>query len=229
MKIKVVDQSKLSATEISLGVQTINQQLQQWKKPWFGADHTLFSRPTTWDWEIIVVDDADVAEALGYHDVSPQGKPYGKVFVNVCEQYNVPWISVLSHEALEIVGDPSANMWAHDQFGKLWAYEMCDAVQDHLYQINGQWVSDFVLPNFFIPTAPPPYDYMNKLTSPFQVKNGYSIVAQLGTVSQIFGLIKRQKKHTEIVADEVGTRVLERPDKKFVGSRTQRRLHQFDQ
>ena len=234
MKIKIVNQSKkiprtgVGNGSITEAVGIMNVQLQQWKRYWFGADHAVYSQPSSWDWEILVVDNPDVADALGYHDVTPGGKPYGKVFIDVCQEYGVPWISVLSHEVLELVGDPGANQWAHDLTGKLWAFEMCDAVQDHLYTINGTKVSDFVLPNFFIPGSPPPYDYLQVLTRPFTINQGYSIVSQITSVSQIFGFFKAEKKHASIISDEEGDRVLRRPDKQHPASRTQRRLRSFD-
>jgi hypothetical protein len=229
VKIRIRDSStKINSTQIATAVTTMNMQLAQFSKLWFGPDHYCYANPSTWDWEILVVDAADVADALGYHDVSPEGKPYGKVFIDVCQKFNVPWISVLSHEVLELVLDPGANQWAHDPTGKLWAYEACDAVQDHLYTLNGQQVSNFVLPNFFIPGSKPPYDYLGKLTKPFSVNKGYSIVGQITQVSQIFGMIKRDTTATTIEGDRKGLEAAKRPDKQHPAARTQRRLHSFD-
>lgn len=232
MRIKITDKSTIvpstGANSMAAAKAIMTKQLAQWKQYWFTPDHYIYTETPTYDWEVLVVDDPDQADALGYHDVSPQGKPYGKVFIKVCQQFNVPWISVLSHEILELVGDPGANQWAHDPTGRLWAFEMCDAVQDHLYNIDGVPVSNFVLPNFFIPNSAPPYDYMKVLTAPFTVNKGYSIVGKITQVSQVFGMVRRTTQGTSVEGDRRGLEIVKRPDKQHPASRTQRRLHSFE-
>jgi len=98
---------------------------------------------------------ADVANALGYHDMNNRGLPFGFVFTQLSEQLGESWTVTLSHEALELIGDANVNLLAagpHPQHpDKLvfhW-YEMCDAVQDEHYEIDGVPVSNFVLPLYF--------------------------------------------------------------------------------
>ena len=62
----------------------------------------------------------------------------------------------LSHEALELVGDPEANRLVagpHPDIHPNWEvyhwYEMCDAVQAETYEIDGVEVSNFLLPLYF--------------------------------------------------------------------------------
>ncbi|MBF0275825.1 MAG: S8 family serine peptidase [Nitrospinae bacterium] len=102
-------------------------------------------------------DEVDVDNALGYHDRNNRGIPYGFVFTELVREYGEEWSVTLSHEALELLADPEINLLvagAHpnpEENGKEvfhW-YEMCDAVQDQWYEIDGVKVSNFVLPLYF--------------------------------------------------------------------------------
>jgi hypothetical protein len=147
---------------------------------------------------LAIFDDADQAGALGYHDETPQGLPYGKVFSEtilqnggtVKESENS--ISVtLSHELLEIVGDPSCNWWADNIDGYSYAMELADAVEGDAYLIDNVYMSNFVTPAFFDPHAPrgTQLDYLRKLSRPFTMtRGGYQIRRQAnGQVTNIFG------------------------------------------
>jgi hypothetical protein len=96
-----------------------------------------------------------VEDALGYHDRYDRGIPFGIVFTALSQEMGEPWSVTLSHEALELIGDPEVNLLvagAHpteperDVFH--W-YEMCDAVQAESYEIDGVMVSNFILPLYF--------------------------------------------------------------------------------
>ena len=99
-------------------------------------------------------DGADVDDALGYHDKNNRGVPYGFVFLEVSRQAGENWTVTFSHEVMEMIGDPEANllvMGPHPKDGHEvfhW-YEMCDAVQAETYKIDGIEVSNFVLPLYF--------------------------------------------------------------------------------
>lgn len=148
-----------------------------------------------------LLDNADQADALGYHDQDPSGVPYGKVFVNPIVQsggtdYAGPnSVSVtISHEACEIVGDPEINSWRQINDSKLTCQELCDAVEGDAYPIpvNGKnvFVSNFLLPSWFdqMPQKGSKFDYMGKLKAPFTMtKGGYMIMMVGGRVDQIFG------------------------------------------
>lgn len=146
-----------------------------------------------------IFDDADAAGALGYHDVGPDGKPYGKVFAKTVLDYGGSIdgagnsISVtLSHEALELLGDPGANDWSQEAGGELTAKELCDAVEADSYQAgrNEPFVSNFLYPAWFRASEHVPgtrFDHMGNLDSPFSMtKGGYKIVMVGGRVSQQF-------------------------------------------
>ena len=80
-----------------------------------------------------------------------------------------------------MLGDPAANEYCFNGQRQLWSREVCDPVQANTYQIVAGGtrvaVSNFVLPAFFNPWAPPPYDHLGILTAPFSIASGgYAIV-----------------------------------------------------
>jgi len=104
---------------------------------------------------IYLWDDVNADDALGFHESSASGVPFGFVFTELSKELGESWTVTLSHEALELIGDPEANLLVvgpHPADPKKevfhW-YEMCDAVQDEHYKIDGVDVSNFVLPLYF--------------------------------------------------------------------------------
>ncbi|SEA29418.1 alkaline phosphatase family protein [Paraburkholderia sartisoli] len=104
---------------------------------------------------LYVLDSANSNDALGYHDRNLSGIPYGFVFLDLCKSLGDDWSTTLSHEALELVGDPQCNLLVqgpHPEVADRTVYhffEMCDAVQSQHYEIDGVPVSNFVLPHYF--------------------------------------------------------------------------------
>jgi hypothetical protein len=97
-------------------------------------------------WQIAVLDNPDQAGALGYHELTSQGAPLGKIFAKLDLDSGSSWTATLSHELLEMLADPWINWCAFGSDNKLYALEVCDAVEaDNLgYFIDGVLVSDFV-------------------------------------------------------------------------------------
>jgi hypothetical protein len=100
-------------------------------------------------------DGGESDDALGYHDLCNRGTPYGFVFPLLSKEMGEHWSVTLSHEALELIGDPEANLVTMGPHPKQrgrdvfhWR-EMCDAVQAERYVIDGVAVSNFVLPLYF--------------------------------------------------------------------------------
>lgn len=134
--------------------------------------------PPAGSWWLSVLDSSDQAGALGYHDVTNEGLPLGKVFAGT-DLANGYKVSVtFSHELLEILVDPEINrcvfLQRADGSGLIVAYESCDAVEadDLGYDIDGVVVSDFVTPRWFMPGFPGPYDFLEKCTKPMQLLAG---------------------------------------------------------
>jgi hypothetical protein len=167
---------------------------------------------------IYILDDADQAGTLGYHDVDAADRPYAKIFAKtVLDNGGVTLhgpISVavtLSHEMCEMYGDPSANAWARRDTNTSVALELCDAVEEDSYECNGASVSNFLLPAYFKLGKGEKLDYLNLCKAPFEIRHGgYDIVRNdtTGNVSQEFNDLKTFKNEA----------------KKHVASRTFRRL-----
>jgi hypothetical protein len=139
---------------------------------------------------IYVFDDSDTAGALGYHDSTPAGQPYAKIFARTCIENGISVSSCLSHEVLELCGDPGCDQYAAAGDGFEYAQELCDAVEAFTYDMDGVEMSDFVTPNFFAQDGLAPFDYLGKLTKPFETgAGGYQIRMnpKTGQVGQVYG------------------------------------------
>src|SRR3954465_7886358 len=63
-------------------------------------------------WQIAVLDNPDQAGALGYHELTSQGAPLGKIFAKLDLDTGSSWTATLSHELLEMLADPWINWGA---------------------------------------------------------------------------------------------------------------------
>lgn len=101
---------------------------------------------------------ADQDGTLGFHEKNSAGIPYGFVYTEISEQLGEPWSVTFSHEALELIADPEANLLVmgpepeHPETTVFHWFEMCDAVQAQQYEIDGVTVSNFVLPLYYTGT-----------------------------------------------------------------------------
>ena len=143
--------------------------------------------PEPGSWWLSVLDDSDQAGALGYHDVTDEGLPLGKVFAGTDHALGLEVSVTFSHELLEILADPEINrcvfLQRQDGTGIIVAYESCDAVEadDLAYEIDGVLVSNFVTPRWFMPGFPGPYDFKERCTRPLELlAGGYISVYEVG-------------------------------------------------
>lgn len=125
-------------------------------------------------WQIVVLDNADQAGALGYHELTNQGTPLGKIFAKIDLDSGSSWTVTLSHELLEMLADPWINWCAVGRDSKIYALEVCDAVEaDNLgYVIDGVLVSDFVTPAWFEPTCADRLDFKQHVTKQLELARG---------------------------------------------------------
>lgn len=143
---------------------------------------------------LIVFDDADQADALGYHSVDPYGRAFGKAFWSVIrgaggglKDGSLSLSVTLSHEVLEMVGNPYVNFWADLPEGGQEAVELCDRTQGDSYRVGGVSVSNFLGPRAFR-TGPGPFDWLNLLKDPFEIRpNGYAIRRSGDSIYPVFG------------------------------------------
>ncbi len=142
---------------------------------------------------IVIFDDADEPDTLGYHSEDSEGRRFGRVFVKPTIEAGGSILGTgdsvsvtLSHEVIEAFIDPDLNLWAEGRRDLMWAYEICDPVESHSYRIKmGKrfvGVSNFVYSAWFDLENPPNTrtDYLNLTTKPFQLAPGGSAVTWNG-------------------------------------------------
>jgi len=125
-------------------------------------------------WQIVITDNPDQAGALGYHEMTSAGTPLGKIFAKLDLDNGYSWTVTLSHELLEMLADPWINWCAIGSDSKIYALEVCDAVEaDELgYQIDGVLLSDFVTPAWFEPTEADRLDFKQHVSKELQLASG---------------------------------------------------------
>ncbi len=152
-------------------------------------------------WSILaVLQNADQAGVLGYHDVTPDGRPFAKVFTgpilfsggSVKRGPNSIAVTI-SHEGIETVIDPYASFWCDapndgTESPEEEAIEACDRVEDQAYVLDGVWMSDFLTSRaFMVRTDRPatkaedgPFDYLGKLAGPWDLTPGGYCIRRRG-------------------------------------------------
>jgi hypothetical protein len=178
-------------------------------------------------WWLALLNDSDQAGALGYHDLTPDLLPTGKVFINEDLKYGAQVPVTASHELLEMLGDPWINTTAFDPAtGWLHAYEAADAVEadEFSYEApNGVRVSDFVLPQYFDPNhvgKDLPVTMRGNLTEPFSLApGGYQSYLDLANLDKGWQQEMRQEAEGRVE----GRRAPGFPP----GSRRQRRVNRW--
>jgi len=168
MIISVINHTRdIADEEIHGALRAINRQIEFDFKPYWNLGGTLrlegrsgkrLNRETLSDMRgdaiLYLWDEEDVDDALGYHDKNHRGIPYSFIFTKLAKELGEKWTVTLSHEAIELIGDPQVNLLVlgpHPETGKKvfhW-YELCDAVQAESYAIDEIEVSNFVLPLYF--------------------------------------------------------------------------------
>jgi len=202
--IAVVDQSTLAApAEVAKVVAALATQVSRdWAPRWYTAGALFVASPKEVPaeaWQLVILDDSDQANALGYHELSSTGTPLGKVFVRSVQQSGGVWSVAASHELLEMLGDPDINLAAEGpdpddpKSPAFFAYEVCDPVEGDTYSIDGVEVSDFVTPEYFEMDPPPKsrFDHLGLLKQPFTLRpGGYMSILPISKSArwkQIFG------------------------------------------
>jgi hypothetical protein len=156
----------------------------QWNKDldplWgVGAAHFTFvpktSAPASGTWWVVFLNDSDQAEALAYHDLTNEGLPISKVFVNTIRADKASVSVGATHEICEMAVDPWLNGAYQDSAGVFWASEICDPVEDdqYGYEIGGTLVTDFVTPAWYaFQHAHGGIDFKGHAETAFQVLTG---------------------------------------------------------
>jgi hypothetical protein len=242
IQISVINESTiLSDADVAPVVIALQKQVSNDFLPVWGVDAELkvipkSTQPPTASWWLVLLDDSDQANALGYHDLTTEGLPIGKVFAASDVKAGTSWSVTASHELLEMLGDPNVNLTvfveSSDTAGVLYAYEVCDACEDDSlgYQIDNVLLSDFVYPAWFESfrtDGSAQFDRMNKIQNPFQLLAGgyigiYTVNSGTGWTQQT-----AEKRPTNVLhRGAVGTRRERRtiPHDQWINSLPQRKI-----
>ena len=128
-------------------------------------------------WQVWLMDHSDQADALGYHDLAA-GLPVAKVFIADDMADGASPSVTISHEILEMLGDPNVNQTVtfSERDGTTWeyAYEVCDACEDDQFgdKIGDYLMTDFVLPTWFDLTRSGPTSFRGSTNGPFALADG---------------------------------------------------------
>jgi hypothetical protein len=114
------------------------------------------------EWVMGLLAHADQPGALGYHDKTPHGQPFCKVFPLLDAQDGAAWTQTVSHEAIETMCDPEANVIIQSLDGTLYAAEQSDACEAGIVTVDGVALSDFLLPPWY-GTGGGPCNWLNTL------------------------------------------------------------------
>jgi hypothetical protein len=172
--ISVVNFSNLLEDSVQTAIRAINRQIQEdfapiWGAVWdlrlhgssFNADDidSLVEEFVQGEAVLYIVDEAHLPGAAGYHALNGREIPYGFVFVTDPND----WTVTLSHEALELIIDPTVNVLVPGPDPRpdrqnnivLHTYEVCDAVERTSYLIDEVRVSNFITQQWFFPDDAP--------------------------------------------------------------------------
>ncbi|UGA44079.1 hypothetical protein HU230_0038670 [Bradyrhizobium quebecense] len=134
--------------------------------------------PKPGSWWLVVLDDADQASAVGYHDLTVEGLPLGKIFARTDTESGHNWTVTASHELLEMLADPWMDRCCLNigmDSCQILACEVCDPCEDdgYGYVIGNTLVSDFILPTWFDAKSPGSrFDFCGHMKGPLQILAG---------------------------------------------------------
>ena len=242
IKIAVINASTIiEDDDIPPVIQALQQQVTNDFLPAWGVDANLSfvaagSTPPAGSWWLSILDDSDQAGALGYHDLTPDGLPLGKVFAATDLKYGNSWSVTASHELLEMLADPNINLTVLVQnantSGTLFAYEVCDACEaDNLgYKIGSVLVSDFVYPSWFEDfraKGSTQFDKCDHIQEPFELlPEGYIGIFKVSDGTGWTQLTAEKNLTNTLFRGDVGTRRERRriPRQHWVRSRSHREI-----
>lgn len=151
-------------------------------------------------WTLAFLDNADTKGDEGWHDLKMNGLPLAHVFVESTIMVGDKVSTTACHELAEMLVDPAANLWCEGPRSTLWAYEVCDPVEEDEFEIDGIAMSDFVTPAYFElfrlhgrKTAR--YDHLDKLKKPFALRpGGYADTRKGRRVDTHFGSAAKARR-----------------------------------
>ena len=150
-------------------------------------------------WAMVFLDGVRSEDALGYHDLTPDGLPFAKVYVKATLANNDLVSTCASHELVEMLVDPAANMMTTGPDSRtMYAYEAADPVEEVSFKVNGIPMSDFVYPTYFETfhkRGSVQFDHCKTIDRPFQLHDGgYQQIYKRGKYSEVWGSAAKKKR-----------------------------------
>ncbi len=205
INVAVINNSTvLTDAQVQAALPSFQTQVSRDFAPIWGTDATLSfvpngGTPPAGYWWVVISDNSDVSGAGGYHDLTTDGLPIGKVFAADAINGGYNWTVTFTHELLEMLGDPwidesvivdqgQATDGSGAEAYKAYFHEMGDPVEadQFAYDINGVKVTDFILPAWFglkngagQTVGGTKYDFTGNCTAALQILAG----GYMGTLS----------------------------------------------
>jgi hypothetical protein len=210
-----------SNRQVARMVTAIQKQLDEHFSPAWGLKaRLLFNEQPRRAMRVFIKDTATKEDTglLGYHFID--GLPATYVFARDDLKENGEFSSTLSHEILEMLADPGANLYAdgfvRDKLGRkrlaMISYEVCDPVEASTYKVDGVPVSNFVLPEWFEPEHEDgalKMDFCKLVDGPFQLaEGGYIDYLRNGKLLTVWGPKGRRKKTRHRLARRISNQSL---------------------
>jgi hypothetical protein len=215
--IAIANESKsVEDRDVRRAIPALQKQIDRDFTPAWGLPGELvFGKGPSRSMKVILRDVSDEAGDLGYHFLN--GYPVTYVFVKDDIAEYGEFTSTLSHELLEMLADPGVNLYADGFVRKKGGkkqkafipYEVCDAVQENLYSIDGVRLSDFLLPEWFEPEhkgTSLKMDHLGVVRRPFELAPGGYTDAVVGqSLRTYYGSSARRKKvrHRKLAREKV--------------------------
>lgn len=164
-------------------------------------------------WAMVFLDGAHVKDALGFHDLTPEGFPMAKIYVKPTLANGELVSTCASHELVEMLVDPATNlMTTGPDTHVMYAYEAADPVEELSFKVNGIAMSDFVYPAYFETFHKPGstrFDHCERVRKPFQLdEGGYQQVYKRGKWIEVWGSAAKKKRFAK--EDRRGHRTAQR-------------------
>jgi hypothetical protein len=173
--IAVINESNdVSDADLAVWVNAIQHQMLEDVAPFWkeAADANLLAvprgqQPPRQSWQVVIAENTDKLNDLGYHQLTSFSLPLAKVFTQTTRGFGQTVSRVLSHEILEMVVDPFIARKQTIE-GTTYLAEVGDPV--HLdkmgYDKSGVLLSNFVTPDYYRYTSGNRFDFRDLLKQP---------------------------------------------------------------
>lgn len=129
-------------------------------------------------WAIGIFETSRDASLDGFHDLTPDGLPFARVYQRNIRRDQSTLGECVSHELAEMLIDPTVNLGAEKSDRVFYDCEVADPVEETPFLVNGVPMTNFVYPAWFEAwrdAGSTQFDHGGKLQRPFQIlRTGYA-------------------------------------------------------